>query len=82
MELRPFHPRQDHWGTADELRFLADLGLRKQSTCKTDRRTLLQRYLDTMPQRTDWGTIHTAQIRAWVSQELQRLARATTSPVT
>ena len=61
------------WTTADELRFVRRIGTHtpRENRGKTlPRPVLLQRYLDTMRQRSDWGRVDALAVRREVRQML------------
>ncbi len=67
---------QSGWTTKDELLFIRGLGrgefrLLPPNVPLADRKTLLRRYLASMPLRADWGQIDSVRVR----QEVEMLLR-------
>ena len=70
MEVSPWRPKSNHWGTGNELAFLAKLGTSAfcdprmvKYQVRLDRHTLLRRYLHAMPLRQTWGDIDQTKVR-------------------
>ena len=63
------------WTTRDETRFLDGLGTYTMSPVltQTGRIVLLQQYMDSMPNRSNWGDIDPSEVRAHATRRINQL---------